>query len=993
MRLRTPYYPVYTRMKKMVLFAGLLLAFVGNAKGQTPVPMASQPSFTYTEDFADIANWTNDFAAGTGASRFKGLSVNASGSIPSGTRITTASISFVTGSSGGVQRGSAQSVATTSIALLSTGSSDNSSSTGFDFYLDFSSTDADSLKFDATTVFNSTGNRVGTLRVYWTTDGSTFTEVTGTNLPYSATNNVAGTASVKAKLPSGLNGSATGRLRFYYHNGSGGSTGSRPKISIDNLTVTATTASGPKAEPDNGATMFSAVASKATITLTWTDATGGQLPDGYLVLANTTGTFSNPVDGTDPSSDSDLTDGTATVKIPHGSQTTAFSGLASQTTYYFKIFSYTNSSTNIDYNLADAVTANASTLIFLIEETFTTNTSGDFTATSVAGATDVWTFSSGYAAMNGFGDEDDEDWIVAGPINLDIHAGEKLNFISREAFDGPNLQVYYSNTWTGSGTPTTSYFSELAVTLNDASSTSTFSAWTAASEIDLSALTGSRVYIAFRYTGTAATAEHWQIDDIYVTATSVTGYAQNITGSAGWRMLSTPVSTTYSTFLGSIWTQGMTGSDHPGASAANANIRTLNDQTWEVPSNMTNTISAGSGFIVNVFEDDDYDTEGIQGGFPKTLSVSGTENAAPVAINPISGSGKYTLAGNPFASTIDWDLVARTNVSNTIYVYDPTYTATTDDGAGSAQSVGAYRAWNGSVGGQTDGLVAPFQGFLVQATGDSPTISFEADDKTSGATFRGKETRIEKLRLIVSHKDGGSNDAWIQFSPNGNVGFDAWDGWKLQPFTSTYLLLNSGYANGYPLDINHLPVLSERMEIPFSMETTLNGSYSLRIENGLSSAATFEVLDTETGSRVRLTADNSYTFDVAKASKAVDAAPGRQPLQVKATTSPRFVLIVTPGEATSNEEGGRITELSLEQNFPNPFNPATTIRFNLPSASTVKLSVYDATGRLVDVVTSGMKSAGAHTVNWNAAKQASGIYLLRLEANGQLLTRKMTLLK
>jgi flagellar hook assembly protein FlgD len=55
--------------------------------------------------------------------------------------------------------------------------------------------------------------------------------------------------------------------------------------------------------------------------------------------------------------------------------------------------------------------------------------------------------------------------------------------------------------------------------------------------------------------------------------------------------------------------------------------------------------------------------------------------------------------------------------------------------------------------------------------------------------------------------------------------------------------------------------------------------------------------------------------------------------------------------------------------------------------------VYDLNGRQVDVITSGMKAAGKHTFRWNAAARASGVYMLRLEANGQLLTRKMTLLK
>jgi len=77
-----------------------LLLFACTAFAQTPVPMASQPSLTYTEDFSDIVNWTNGFAAGNGANRFGSVAVNATGVIPSGTRITTSTASFVTASAG-----------------------------------------------------------------------------------------------------------------------------------------------------------------------------------------------------------------------------------------------------------------------------------------------------------------------------------------------------------------------------------------------------------------------------------------------------------------------------------------------------------------------------------------------------------------------------------------------------------------------------------------------------------------------------------------------------------------------------------------------------------------------------------------------------------------------------------------------------------------------------------------------------------------------------
>lgn len=117
-------------------------------------------------------------------------------------------------------------------------------------------------------------------------------------------------------------------------------------------------------EPTNHLTSFSATAATTSqIDVSWTDAIGTQLPDGYIIKANTTGTFTNPIDGTDPSEDTDLSDGSALVKVAYGVETYSFSSLSSSTTYYFKAWPYTNSSTNIDFKTDGTVpTANATTL-------------------------------------------------------------------------------------------------------------------------------------------------------------------------------------------------------------------------------------------------------------------------------------------------------------------------------------------------------------------------------------------------------------------------------------------------------------------------------------------------------------------------------------------------------------------------------------------------------------------------------------------------------
>ncbi len=84
---------------------------------------------------------------------------------------------------------------------------------------------------------------------------------------------------------------------------------------------------------------------------------------------------------------------------------------------------------------------------------------------------------------------------------------------------------------------------------------------------------------------------------------------------------------------------------------------------------------------------------------------------------------------------------------------------------------------------------------------------------------------------------------------------------------------------------------------------------------------------------------------------------------------------------------------SLEQNFPNPFNPATTLRFSLPEAGHVTLAVYDASGRLVTTLVEGMREAGNHEVTFDAANLSSGVYLYRMQAGEFAASGKMVLMK
>lgn len=86
-------------------------------------------------------------------------------------------------------------------------------------------------------------------------------------------------------------------------------------------------------------------------------------------------------------------------------------------------------------------------------------------------------------------------------------------------------------------------------------------------------------------------------------------------------------------------------------------------------------------------------------------------------------------------------------------------------------------------------------------------------------------------------------------------------------------------------------------------------------------------------------------------------------------------------------------EFSLSQNYPNPFNPSTVINYQLPKSSNVKISIYDALGREVNVLVNKSQNAGNHNIEWNAGNYPSGVYFYRLEAGSFVSNKKMILIK
>ena len=99
------------------------------------------------------------------------------------------------------------------------------------------------------------------------------------------------------------------------------------------------------------------------------------------------------------------------------------------------------------------------------------------------------------------------------------------------------------------------------------------------------------------------------------------------------------------------------------------------------------------------------------------------------------------------------------------------------------------------------------------------------------------------------------------------------------------------------------------------------------------------------------------------------------------------------GSTSIDDQDTLPATVALDQNFPNPFNPSTSIQFSVPRASNVQLNVFDMLGRQVATLQNGMMQAGTHSVRFDASRFSSGLYLYTLQVGETTLTRTMTLIK
>lgn len=490
---------------------------------------------------------------------------------------------------------------------------------------------------------------------------------------------------------------------------------------------------------------------------------------------------------------------------------------------------------------------------------------------------------------------------------------------------------------------------------------------------------------------------------IHAASASIVGPIQNseipsntISGSEGWRILSSPSGTaSYADLLDAIWTQGFSGADSPTGSP---NVLTWDEgtRTWSAPSSASDVPASGEGFLVYVYADDDYN--GTPDTFPKVLNPSVDEFAGNIApaitftnTDSLAGDG-WNLVGNPYGENLDWNSSrgwGKNNIDQTMYVWSDSANAGT----------GNYLYWNGATGTHPNGEIEPWQGFWIKANASSPTFSISDSVRKSISSLL-KVASVSQFEFKLSG-NGLSDRTIIHFDENAYVGTDTFDAFKLQSLRGDFLAIGTSINENEVMSIQSIPLHSEEdIELALSIDgSDLTGDFQLTWSNKTSQDEyEFYLIDYASERIINLMETDSYSFKlhgkVSKRAKLANTPDFAKPKVVSKTVEKRFKFLITSKGLNNNDFFlKKIETFKLSQNYPNPFNPTTSIKYELPENSLVELSVFDMLGRKVATLVNGRKEAGYHQVDFDASQLASGVYIYQLQAEGKIFTEKMTLIK
>ncbi|MDP3199901.1 MAG: T9SS type A sorting domain-containing protein [Algoriphagus sp.] len=524
------------------------------------------------------------------------------------------------------------------------------------------------------------------------------------------------------------------------------------------------------------------------------------------------------------------------------------------------------------------------------------------------------------------------------------------------------------------------------------------------------------------------------------TSTPTLEIQQTFTGAKGWRMIGSPVNTTYANLTNGLETQGFTGSTNP---SLQPNLLWWDEtdkgttlQGWRQPSNLSAAAPAGRGHYFYIFNGATKPGGGsYTDGLPKTIALTGTEVnlasgdfnfgvtftardtnlvAQTVALIEVNQADEgFNLISNPTASVIDfysstgWN---KANLDQSIYVWNP--------------ATSSFLTWNGTTGTLGSGRIAPFQAFWVKANAPSPVLQLSGNEaKTLASTaFYGRKQKEKNLTINLNVAgEGLEAESFISFENDGKIGADPKDAYQLESLAEDWLLLYTygSLKSKSPLVINNQPALNgEEKVIPLHLAASkggqaITGTYLMnwQLPAEWPAAVNVVLMDHINQKAIDMRKESMYSFTFqAPKIATTNARKSLDPLQI-----PQAVVFQSPYE--SGEVNARVSNSGkplrpftiyigafpndrieylpdfpkLFAAVPNPFSEQTKIRFYLPVAEKVEISIYDLLGNGVGNFPSQDYGAGIQELDWipNAIDLPNGLYIIRLSTSTGQFTQKL----
>ena len=314
--------------------------------------------------------------------------------------------------------------------------------------------------------------------------------------------------------------------------------------------------------------------------------------------------------------------------------------------------------------------------------------------------------------------------------------------------------------------------------------------------------------------------------------------------------------------------------------------------------------------------------------------VSGTEIQATVPVGASTGRIRVTTTGGTATSGSD-------------------FTVTTSPPPTTLTFIPPHDAWVRSSSANSNFGSTP----ELRVRSGNQTIRSYLKFNVSGVTGTVQSAKL-RLRVI----DGGPNGGSVFSVSNNFAGTST-------PWTESALTWNNAPApGGSALGAAGSVSANTWIEVNVTSAIAGNGTFSFAVSGGSSNVVDYS------------------------------SSEGANPPQLVVVVVSGSTATTGPELASGNIAAAAPKEMALHANYPNPFNPKTTIQYSLPRAMPVRLVIYDVNGRLVRKLVDGVQDAGDQRATWDGRNEGgsavgSGVYIYRLEADGTMLTRKMNLLK